>query len=90
MTDAAVERLEAEERPGAEEAVAAEPLAADDALEQERPVALLDLAEGADRRESVAEELAVDGDDRVPGRQLGELVERGEVAHGGWFISRRR
>ena len=65
---AAVERLELEERPRAEEAVAADPLAADDALEEERPVALLDLAEGADGRERVAGELAVHRHDRVPAR----------------------
>src|SRR5438477_616675 len=42
-------RLERAERAGPEEAVAADPLAADDALEQERPVPLLDLAERGHR-----------------------------------------
>ena len=75
MLDAAAVRLEAQERAGAEEAVAAEPFAADDALEEERPVALLDLAEGADRRERVADELAVDRHHAVAARQLDEFLE---------------
>src|SRR5262249_3936124 len=81
--DAAAERLEAQERARAEEAVAAQALAADDALEQERPVALLDLAEGADRGERVAGELAVDRHQVALAGEADELVERRVVAHGG-------
>src|SRR5262249_56394860 len=79
---AAVERLESQERPGAEKAVAAEPFTTDDALEQESPVALLDLAESADRRKGVADQLAVDGDHSCMAGQVGELVEGRVVAHG--------
>src|SRR5262249_42230363 len=79
--DAAPERLEAQERAGAEEAVPADALAADDALEEERPFALLNFAEGADRRERVAHELAVDGHQAGAPGQFGELLERGAVTH---------
>src|SRR5205814_5677462 len=73
--------LEAQERAGAEERVAAEALAADDALEQERPVALLDLAERADRRQRVADQLAVDRHDAGAARQLDEFFVSGTVTH---------
>src|SRR5262249_42861256 len=82
--DLRAEGLEAEERPGAEEAVAAQPLAANNALEEERPVPLLDLAEGGDRRECVADELAVDRHEtRAPG-EVQELFQIGVVAHAGF------
>ena len=80
--DAVAERLEAQERAGADEAVAAEPLAADDALEEERPFPLLNFAEGADGRERVADELAVDGHEAGLAGQLGEFLEGRTVAHG--------
>src|SRR5262249_7177892 len=69
-------RLEAQERPRAEETVASQPLAPDDALEQERPVALLNLAEGADRRQRVAGQLAVDRHQVALAGQSNELIER--------------
>src|SRR5262249_45377569 len=78
QADARAERLEAQERPGPQEAVAAVAFAADDALEQKRPIALLNLAEGADGREGVADQLAVDRHEAVPPRQLRELL-RGRV-----------
>src|ERR1700736_217254 len=60
---AAIERLETDERPGTEEAITAEAFAVDHALEEKRPIAFLDLAEGADRRQRVADELAVNRHD---------------------------
>ena len=84
--DAIAERLEAQEGAGAEEAVAAEPFAADDALEQERPFAFLDLAEGADGRERVADELAVDRDQAGLAGQLDEFLEGRTVAHKQWLV----
>ena len=68
-------------RPRTEEAISPDPLPADDALEQERPVALLELAERGDGRERVAGEPAVHRHDRVAVRQRGELVERRTVRH---------
>ena len=52
--DACPEGEEAQERPGADEAVASQTLAADDALEQEGPFVLLHLAERRHGRERVA------------------------------------
>ncbi len=80
--DAGAERLEAQEGAGADEAVTAEPLAADDALEQKRPFALLNLTEGADGRERVADELAVDRHQAGLAGQLDEFLEGRMVAHG--------
>ncbi len=74
-----IERLEAQERARAEEAVAAQPLAADDAFEEERPVAFLDLAEGGDRRQRVADQLAIDRDDVALLGQLQKLVKGRQV-----------
>src|SRR5205807_5504359 len=67
--------LEAQEGASAEETVAPEALAADNALEEKGPVAFLDLAEGADGRERIADELAVDRHHAgLPG-ELDELLE---------------
>jgi hypothetical protein len=74
-------RLEGAERAAPEEAVAPDALAADDALEEERPVALLEHAERGDRRERVAGQLPVHGHDGVAARQRGELVEGRTVGH---------
>src|SRR5205823_1408344 len=79
--DAAVVCLEAEERPAADEAVPADALAADDALEQEGPVAVVDLAEGGDRRQRVADQLPEDGDEAGVARQRQEFVKTRTVAH---------
>src|SRR5262245_55226264 len=80
--DAVLVGLEAQERAGAEEAVAPHALAADDGLEQERPSALLDLAEGADRRQGVADQLAVDRHQASVAGQFNELLEGGKILHG--------
>ena len=81
--DAAVVGLDADERRAADEAVPAVPLAADDAFKQERPIAFLHFAERADRRERVAQELAIHGDDGMTGRKPCEIVERREVTQRG-------
>src|SRR5262245_49632009 len=73
--------LEGAEGACAEKTVAADALAADNALEQERPVALLHLAERGDGGERVAGELAIDRDDGMIPGQRGELVERRAVRH---------
>src|SRR5437763_4539845 len=79
--DATAERLETQERPRPEEAVAPESLTADNALEEKRPISLLDLAEGTDRRQRVAGQLAVDRHQVALARQADELVEGRMVAH---------
>ena len=79
--DAMTERLEAQERAGAEEAITAEAFAADDALEEKRPIALLNLAKGADGRERVADELAVDGHEAGLARQLDKFLEGRTITH---------
>src|SRR5262249_37333978 len=79
--DTIAERLEAQERPGAEEAVASQPLAADDALEEKGPISLLNLAEGANRRQRIAGELAIDRHQVALAGQADELVEGRMVAH---------
>ena len=77
MTRLAVARPQHEEGILAEEAVAGDPLAAFDALEQERVVGVLgDLEEGRRRRQQVGEDLLVDGHERAARRQLRELFER--------------
>ncbi len=77
--------LETQEGTAADEAVAAQTFAADDALEQKRPVAFLNLAEGADRRQRVADELAIDRHQaHRPGGRAGqgnEFLEAGTMAH---------
>src|SRR5438552_2144868 len=73
--------VKAQERPGAEEAVAADALASDHALEQERPITFLNLAEGADRRERVADQLAIDRHDPGVAGQLGEFFKGRQIAH---------
>ncbi len=80
--DAAAERLEAEERAGAEETIAADALAADHALEQKRPIALLNLAKSADGGERVADEPPVDGHQTRLARQLDKFIESRTVTHG--------
>src|SRR5262249_48819248 len=64
--------FELAEWPRAEEAIAADAFAANDAFEEERPVAFLNLAEGRDRREGVAGELAIDRNHSVVPGQRGE------------------
>src|SRR5262245_1545259 len=54
------ERLEPQKWSCAEETVTSQPLTADDALEQKRPISLLNLAESADRRQRIADQLAID------------------------------
>src|SRR5438105_1551838 len=52
-------RLKTKKRTGAEEAVPSQPFAADHALEEKRPVPFLNLAEGADGSQRVADKLAI-------------------------------
>src|SRR6185312_15196641 len=75
--------FESEERLGAEEAEAADLLAADDALEEEREGRSLDLAERRDGREAIAGQLTVDRDARCLADSPGEVLERGAMdGHG--------
>ena len=59
---------ETQKRSRAKETVAANPFAADDAFEEKGPIAFLNLAKRGDRRERVADELAIDGNDAARGR----------------------
>jgi hypothetical protein len=68
-----------ERRPGGDEAVAGDLLAADDALEQKRVRLAPQHLERADRREPVGEQLPVDGDDLGVPRRERERFEVGEV-----------
>ena len=77
--DAAVPGLEAQKRPGAEKAVAAQALAADDAFEEKRPIAFLDFAESRDRRQGIADQLPVNRDQAMSPGQLQEISARGTV-----------
>ena len=62
--------LEHQERPRPDEAVAPQTFAADDALAQERPVAVLDLAERRHGREGIADQLPIDRHEVVLLRQV--------------------
>src|SRR5262249_12294851 len=73
--DSVTERSKAQERAGSHEAVPTHALAADDAFKQKGPVILMQFAERAHRRERVTQELAVDGDQACPARQLLKLLE---------------
>src|SRR5207253_704176 len=79
--DLMVKGLETQERSGAEEAIAAQAFAADDAFEQERPVAFLDLAEGTDRGERITDQLAIDRHEAGVAGQLDKLFQAGTVTH---------
>ena len=81
--DAAIPGLEQKERIGAEEAVTAEALAADDAFEQERPVAALELVERGDGREGIAQQLAIDRHHAVLAREFEVFGQAREIAHAG-------
>ena len=73
--------LEPQERLGPQEAEPADLLAADDALEQERRGGPLDPAEGRDRGQPVAGQLAVDRDARRRRVEAaGEFFVRGAIA----------
>src|SRR5690242_20742747 len=78
----AIEGLEAQQRSGAEKTVAADPLAAHNALEQKRPITLLDLAKSGDRRERVSCELTVHGHQARMAGQLDKFFEARKVTHG--------
>jgi hypothetical protein len=75
--------LDPPERPAAEEAVPADLLAADDALEEEPAAVAAEFRERGHRRQRVGDELAVDGDDGVRTSEGSKLVERRTVTHGG-------
>ena len=68
--------LEPDERLGAEQAVSADLLAADDRLEEERGGRPLDPTEGRDRGQAVGDELAIDGDAAGPRRPVGRTRRR--------------
>ena len=70
-------RPQDQERILAEERIARDPLAAFDALEQERVVGVLgDLQERGDRRQQVRDDLLDHRHERAAPRQLHELFER--------------
>ena len=70
-------RAQDQERILAEERVAADVLAAFDALEQERVVGVLgDLEERRDRRQQVGDDLLADGHEVAPLGEIDELFER--------------
>src|SRR5207302_7739912 len=74
--------LEAQEWAGAEKAITSQPLAADNAFEKKGPVPFPNLAKRADRRERVADELAIHRHQaRVPG-EFCKFIEGREVTHG--------
>ena len=76
----AVPRAQDEKRILAEERVAADVLAALDALEQERVVGVLgDLQERRDRRQEVGDDLLAHRHERAALRQFHELVERRQL-----------
>src|SRR5213596_3299661 len=77
----AVESLKAQEGSGAKEAIAADALAAHDALKQKRPVLFLNLAKGADGRERVADQLAIHRHEAGVAGQRGALLEGRQVMH---------
>ena len=73
----AVARAQDQERILAEERVAADVLAALDALEQERVVGVLgDLQERRHRRQQVGDDLLADRHERAAPRQLLEFLKR--------------
>ena len=76
-------RLEPHERIGAEEAVAADFLAADDALEQAAAIARIDPREGGEGRESVGEQPPIHRHEPARARQVGKPVGVGKVRHRG-------
>ena len=70
-------RAKDEERIFSEEGIARDPLAALDALEQERVVGVLgDLEEGGDRRQQIRDDFLDDRHERAAPCQLHELFER--------------
>src|SRR4051794_33443805 len=75
------ECFKAQKRAGADEAVPAYALAANDAFEQERPLAFLNLAKSADRGERVADKLAINRHQAGILRQRGELFESRSITH---------
>src|SRR5262245_12029348 len=83
-----IEGIEAQERAGADETVTAELLAADDAFKQECLLAFLNLAEGADGRQRIADQSSKDGNDRVRLRQFRERFEGRRIEQGSLRIVR--
>ena len=77
----AVPGLEAQERPGAKEAVTSQPLAAHHALEQERPVSLLDLAKRAYRGQRIADQLTIDRHQAGAIGQRDKFMKGRKIAH---------
>ena len=75
-------RFEPLERPRTDETVTANPLAANDALEQERPFFVrADGPKRRDRRQRIAEQLPVNRHNGVRGSQFRELVKTRSVTH---------
>src|SRR5271166_5893118 len=73
--------LKTQERFGTEEAVSADALAPHHALKEERPVAVLDLAECADRCQRVTYKLSIHRHKTCATRKYGELFEGRSIAH---------
>src|SRR2546423_890600 len=78
----AIEGLEAQQRSGTKKAIAADALAADDALEEKSPVPFLDFAKSADRRERVPCQLTVHGHQAGIAGQFHKLFKARKVTHG--------
>ena len=75
--------LKTQKWSGTEKAVPPQSFAADHALEEKGPVAFLNLAESADRRQRVADQLTVDRHHAGITGQLGILFVARSIAHGG-------
>ena len=75
----AIECFEPQERPGPDKAISPQPFPAHDALEEKRPVAFLNFAEGTDRRQSIADEPAIDRHHRMGTGKFEEIGEGGRV-----------
>jgi hypothetical protein len=78
---ALAKRLEAQKGSGTGKAVASHAFAADDALEEKRPVPLLNLAKRADGSQGIADELAIHRHQISFASQSGEFRKRREVTH---------
>src|SRR6266852_5923377 len=78
---AAIKSLRSQEWTGSQKAVAADPLAADHAFQEERPVLFLDLAESADRGQRVADKLAIDRHQIGVPSQRDKFIEGRAVVH---------
>src|SRR5262249_343942 len=79
--DTTIPSLETQKGARADEAVTPKPFAADDAFEQERPIALTDFAKSGHRRERVADKLPVNRHQGMRLGQLEKLIQGGTETH---------